>query len=371
LPSPSPDQPGMQMARDKVEVLNDYAPFFLPSPEDSPMRLPSALLMRYDKDKNQKLGRSEIGLEKAVFDQLDQDHDGELDARELRKLCACHPPDLEVVVQLGGYTSSAGYLYVHNPIGQLVSGTRRVQSGSLSATFADACIDLGSGAAPLTGFQSTRQLVLDQFKSADVTRRGYLDRTQGEQNPYLRPLFVSADRNGDGKLYEKELAAYLDLLDEGVRSCAVLMITDHGRSLFEALNVYHDGRLRQSELQAAWPMLSPWARGSEGMVTRADIPQQFDLLLTQGQPGNFLAAGDAPAAPNPSAERRPAPPAKGPLWFRKMDRNGDGIVTRREFLGTREDFQRIDANGDGIITPEEAERADALFRKAANEPRKP
>jgi hypothetical protein len=54
-----------------------------------------------------------------------------------------------------------------------------------------------------------------------------------------------------------------------------------------------------------------------------------------------------------------------------MDRNGDGVVTRREFLGTKEDFQRIDSNGDGVITPEEADRADAMFRKANAEPRKP
>ena len=46
-------------------------------------------------------------------------------------------------------------------------------------------------------------------------------------------------------------------------------------------------------------------------------------------------------------------------------------LTRREFLGTREDFQRIDSNGDGVITPDEAERADESFRKAKAEARKP
>ena len=65
--------------------------------------------------------------------------------------------------------------------------------------------------------------------------------------------------------------------------------------------------------------------------------------------------------------RRPGLPERGPLWFRKMERNGDGVVTLREFLGTRDDFKRIDTNGDGIITPEEAEAADALFRKQKGE----
>ena len=113
-------------------------------------------------------------------------------------------------------------------------------------------------------------------------------------------------------------------------------------------------------------MLSPWAKGPEGLITRDDIPRQFDLLLTQGQPGILPGGGAAPNPGNATADRRAAP-TRGPLWFRKMDRNGDGVVTRREFLGTREDFQRIDSNGDGVITPEEAEHADALFRKAKAE----
>jgi hypothetical protein len=49
------------------------------------------------------------------------------------------------------------------------------------------------------------------------------------------------------------------------------------------------------------------------------------------------------------------PPAQGPLWFQKMDRNRDGDVSRREFLGSDEQFRKIDTNGDGLISREEAE----------------
>jgi Ca2+-binding EF-hand superfamily protein len=51
------------------------------------------------------------------------------------------------------------------------------------------------------------------------------------------------------------------------------------------------------------------------------------------------------------------------VWFRKMDRNGDGDVSPREFLGSHADFRRLDADGDGFITLEEAQRADVELRK--------
>lgn len=52
-----------------------------------------------------------------------------------------------------------------------------------------------------------------------------------------------------------------------------------------------------------------------------------------------------------------------PEWIRKMDVNGDGFVSRAEFLGTPAQFERIDADDDGLISPEEAIRHDEAMRK--------
>ena len=48
------------------------------------------------------------------------------------------------------------------------------------------------------------------------------------------------------------------------------------------------------------------------------------------------------------------PTAELPAWFLKMDRNGDGDVSLREFLGPIELFRRLDRDGDGLISPAEA-----------------
>jgi hypothetical protein len=50
------------------------------------------------------------------------------------------------------------------------------------------------------------------------------------------------------------------------------------------------------------------------------------------------------------------------VWFRKMDRNADGDVSRSEFLGTKAEFDAIDADKDALISLEEAEAYDKKMR---------
>jgi hypothetical protein len=45
----------------------------------------------------------------------------------------------------------------------------------------------------------------------------------------------------------------------------------------------------------------------------------------------------------------------GPEWFRRMDRNQDGELTWREFLGPRSAFEQLDRDDSGWIDAPEAE----------------
>ena len=57
-----------------------------------------------------------------------------------------------------------------------------------------------------------------------------------------------------------------------------------------------------------------------------------------------------------------------PVWFRKMDKNDDGDISPREWLGTDEDFAKIDADGDGLISAAEAIAFENKKRKTKDKP---
>jgi len=124
------------------------------------------------------------------------------------------------------------------------------------------------------------------------------------------------------------------------------------RNWFTALDTNGDSRLSRMELRNAWKSLTDYLGTAGEPIEGIGGPTELRLILHRGQVAhqNYMP-------PNRMQPTRVAVPARGPLWFRMMDRNGDGYVSRREFLGSKEEFDRIDTNHDGLISPEEAEAA--------------
>jgi Ca2+-binding EF-hand superfamily protein len=218
-------------------------------------------------------------------------------------------------------------------------------------------IELQDGPSAGGNFQGPRQFYLQQFQAADGERKGSLERSQVEQSPYLNSLFVLADRDGDGKLTTQELTAFLDLHARGAGAFTTLTIVDQSLALFELLDENRDGRLSLHDLGTAWSRLRSYDLDGDGCLSRDEFPRQYQLWLSQGWP--------RPGSLVPREAATKAPVARGPLWFRNMDLNGDGYVSRREFLGSEEMFRQLDTDGDGLISVEEAERFEAL-QKARN-----
>jgi Ca2+-binding EF-hand superfamily protein len=340
-------------------------PLMLVPREDAPRQIVArlgiakAVLEHYDKNKSRSLSRDEIDMPRELFDRLDADKDGELNALELLRWIIAKP-DAEAVLRLGRVESKLDPI---EPSGGKNTALRKMASNTLAFSTQDSCINLIAArmVQPQT-VQSIRQILVQQFKTVDQKEKGYLTKKQlaTPQFTYLRNILAVADLDEDDCLSLEELNAWVDLTASGGLCQTSLALAASGRGLFQLLDVNQDGRLSIRELRYAWARLAPYDRDGDHAISRIEIPLQYQVVVNPGVP-NYLA-GQLSGFRLPNTPP-PAPSERGPLWFRKMDHNGDGDISPREFLGTRENYRRLDTDGDGLISLEEARRADAALRK--------
>jgi Ca2+-binding EF-hand superfamily protein len=217
------------------------------------------------------------------------------------------------------------------------------------------------------GAYNVRDRYRDQLNAADKNNDGHLDAAEAKESPFFRNSFKVMDRDGDGKLDEKELFAFLDWVGDfqarAQTSCAALAVTDQGRGLFDLIDADRDGRLGVREMRNAFRLVEQLDRDGDGLVTKDDVPRSYGLTLSRGPSDANRLRNFAALLARYGTEQGPSGPAAGPLWFRKMDRNRDGDVSRREFVGPPRDFERIDADRDGLLSADEADRFEAVLRK--------
>ncbi|GIS63333.1 MAG: hypothetical protein CM1200mP2_55580 [Planctomycetaceae bacterium] len=92
----------------------------------------------------------------------------------------------------------------------------------------------------------------------------------------------------------------------------------------------------------------------DGQISRTDLSGNHILTLEVARASLFTREAMAMPRPQPVPTTPTADRRGGPRWFRRMDRNGDGDVSGREFLGGLSLFDRLDKNRDGLISPGEA-----------------
>ncbi len=99
-------------------------------------------------------------------------------------------------------------------------------------------------------------------------------------------------------------------------------------------------------------MLMTRDRNGDGALDSHEIPRRIKLELARGVdlPNQIRAVGGRNRSRRSVGRRN----SSGPLWFRKMDRNHDGDLSPKEFIGPRKAFERLDRDGDGLIDVQEA-----------------
>ncbi|VTR98491.1 probable calmodulin : Probable calmodulin OS=Planctomyces maris DSM 8797 GN=PM8797T_28919 PE=4 SV=1: EF-hand_5: EF-hand_5: EF-hand_7: EF-hand_5: EF-hand_5 [Gemmata massiliana] len=333
---------------------------------------------------NQPASAETLALSDALFRHLDRDNDGKLSAAELRRatgLLQRFDENEDEVLTAAELLGEARDTFKSEPTGlKLVPVEKNVSDAKLRLALSGKSTLSGAGSAfelsatgdrlrvpggtcalsvtkadPATAFRTAKNFYLAQFKAITgdkpAPKRAFDDDSTAQ---VLAGLFDSADRDGDGKLTRAELEAFFDLIELGVACRVLVTVTDRGRNLFGVFDTNGDGRLDLDELiRAGRTLPNEFARDKS--LERGAVPTSYQLIVSRGPAGESFGPVPFGAAPKP---KPPVPPvARGPAWFRAMDKNGDGYVSAREFIGAPELFAKLDANGDGRISVEEAETA--------------
>ncbi|QDV17946.1 transaldolase/EF-hand domain-containing protein [Gimesia panareensis] len=186
-------------------------------------------------------------------------------------------------------------------------------------------------------FAQLREEIANADPEPPKLEKGERSRDRRPSRAWLTPL---GDRNGNGILSQQEIDQWLNLQQQLIHGQLLVSIYSGG-GLFELLDTNHDAALSIRELRNMWQNLESAACTSDSHVELQQVPQVVLFVVSQGYPDQL--------------GRRTTTDVE---WFRLMDRNRDGDVSRREFTGSPAAFDRLDQDHDSLISPREAARQD-------------
>lgn len=277
-----------------------------------------------------------------LFASLDEDGDGKLQKFEASRLDEVQP-QIALAVDLGYFEQGRG-LSVRSLAPDLAELHKSERHLSLALPGLLLTVTANPSASVSTDYERSAETMIARL---DKDSNGYLDKSEVPAG--IAAQLAIWDADGDGLVYAKEIAA-AQLQTAAPRATQVVAsVASHGSSLFQILDQNGDSRLGLRELRSAAERLALLDQDRDGIVTQLEIPALMSISFATGLSGGSIArvGPDLPRVDRPLADASPE-------WFQRMDRNGDGDLSLREFLGDRNDFHRLDANADGLISGQEA-----------------
>jgi Ca2+-binding EF-hand superfamily protein len=316
----------------------------------SPRQTVARLTAKYDtQEKDNALSRDELGMAEPLFTAHDVDGNGKWDFEEIQQFLRAPSADVTVTICFGKRAGGAPFIsFAHD---ESLASEVRNDIGSLNLGLVQMEVSANPHAE-----RSDEDDLKQQFQAADADGNGYLDPQEAANRGQGGQIFAELDRDRDDKLFAEEFITALGPVIESAAQRISLSVTDRGRDLFRILDSTGDGRLSVREFRAMAARAALWDRDDDGQITLAETPQQYRLTaqwglsLPSGEQSTKAVAWGMGDSPRSNVHT-------GPLWFLRMDRNHDGDVSQREFLGTPEDFQKFDQHADGLITADEARAA--------------
>ncbi len=312
--------------------------------------LPALLLKKYDTNRNNKLSPDELSWSKEKLAACDTDGDGQLNLKELGGLKKA-PIDIELAVDVVR-TPGVPMLRV------ITSASDRNEADSTSdlakVTLPNAVVTFST--REVDPFEASMAIALRIFNELDIDNNGYLEKDETMvRERFGRGLFDQIDTDGDGKIFGEEMKEFIRSRGEPVAATCQVTAYDDGAGFFSALDTNGDRRLSVREMRYADKTLSKMERDGKPGLSSSEPARRYRIEFVRGvfNPfGNPERMVNVRIPQSPVASVKPTP--VGPIWFQRWDRNNDGDITWREFLGPRDAFEQLDADRDDLIDPREA-----------------
>jgi Ca2+-binding EF-hand superfamily protein len=347
-----------------ANTVANFAQLLLPVDASSPSAVYRKMMQMYDKysrnkegafDKDGQLTVEELRLGPEMAATFDTNRDGRLGNKEVAAMFREPRPQMELLVKLD--TSGAGKSSLEiltkstegatNGFEARLDGTRHIR-----LTLGETLLDVVTGELPDNEPELARYFDAN-FKAGDGDNNEYLDKNEIQALVIPAYGFGIIDRDGDGKIFKKELLEYIHQQAQLSRSRAAIRLSNENKSLFEMLDSNDDTRLSAREFMASIERLEGWDRNGDGKIDQDELPKNFQMSFGLAQPNLFGRTAEFYTRLVPTGQMLPAT-GEGPKWFTKMDRNRDGDVSQREFLGPAETFTQLDRDTDGLLTASEA-----------------
>ena len=131
------------------------------------------------------------------------------------------------------------------------------------------------------------------------------------------------------------------------------LINEQQDAVFSLIDRNNDGRLSSRELRSAEAAIRNCDKNADGKTFVEEVVPTIHLQIVRG--------GEVSELMPEQSRNFVSPKTDAPDWFVATDRNNDGELSPREFLGRAAQFAALDSNKDGALTPSEVTRA--LSRK--------
>lgn len=301
-------------------------------------------------------------LDDAVAKRIDVNGDGRLEKDEVRKLLLDPPHHVSLSINVPGFKfprtrveiTAAPSIAKSLTIKDLPRGKKRLIIEGVP-------IDVEARGGSSTNRMDHRAMIMVRYSTADSDKNRYLDKTEfgafaGMVGQFgFAGGFDAVDANADGMVLRDELTGHIDR-DAMLSQCRLVMrVASKSKSLFQLLDKNYDNRLSQREFTTGFAKVADLDLNNDQRIGDHELSSEFSLSFALGRPITFTAAANQQPNMGSADGRVPEIASlEGPRWFVRMDRNRDGDVSEREFLGTVEMFQQVDTDADGLIGLAEA-----------------